>query len=107
MPLAPWRKKAKSKKQKAKSKKQKAKSKKQKAKSKKQKQNGPRAAGRGLGAGLGALCQRSRRIRSSSSRIRQTAPTLMAMSARLKAGKCPPWKMPERKSQWKSRKSTT
>ena len=38
----------------------------------------------------GIADQRSRRTRSSSSRIRQAAPTLMAQSATLKAGKCQP-----------------
>lgn len=38
---------------------------------------------------VGGAFQRSRRILSNSSRIRQAAPMLMAMSARLKAGKWP------------------
>ena len=52
----------------------------------------------GLTLGIGG--QRSRRTRSSSSRIRQAAPTVIAASATLKAGKCQP-------RRWKSRKSTT
>ena len=39
-------------------------------------------------SGLGA--QRERRTRKISSRIRQPAPKVMALSAMLKAGKCPP-----------------
>lgn len=44
--------------------------------------------------------QRPRRTRSSSSRISSAAPTVIALSAMLKAGKCRP-------RRWKSRKSTT
>ncbi len=51
--------------------------------------------------------QRARRTRSSSSRIRHTAPSVMALSARLKAGKYPPWKTGLSIENLNCKKSTT
>ena len=48
-----------------------------------------------------------RRTRRNSSMISAMAPMVMALSAMLKAGKCPPGNSPARKDQWKSSMSTT